>query len=214
MGTLEIYAGVRTPVDSLKMLDLATERSNCLAFRHWTSPCRLRNSVCKANCGRVIISCPCSLRVLSDNNAEEQEQVKSPYVKSLILHYNDDTHTEEPVGQTSPNANTYDTPAPTFVKTIYDRFDKQEEFPNEYLGFNHSSKRKAPPTCVNGTLIQPGQARHAARVSKLQEDDRLSKVEDAKTDIHYDRLKEQWSQFNDDKKEPTQILNFTCLHQE
>ncbi|TIB71821.1 hypothetical protein E3Q22_04449, partial [Wallemia mellicola] len=106
----------------------------------------------------------------------------------------------KPVGQTSPNANTYDIPAPIPVKTIYDRFDKQEEFPNEYLGFNHSSTRKAPPTRAKGTLIQPGQARHAARVSKQQEDDRLSKAEDAKTDIHYDRLQEQWSQFNDDKK--------------
>ncbi|TIB67750.1 hypothetical protein E3Q23_04463, partial [Wallemia mellicola] len=136
----------------------------------------------------------------SHNNPEEQEQVKSPYVNSPILHNNDDTNTEKPVGQTSPNANTYDIPAPIPVKTIYDRFDKQEEFPNEYLGFNHSSKRKAPPTRAKGTLIQPGQARHAARVSKQQEDDRLSKAEDAKTDIHYDRLQEQWSQFNDDKK--------------
>ena len=65
---------------------------------------------------------------------------------------------------------------------------------------NHSSKRKAPPTRVKGTPIQPGQARHAARVIKEQEDNRLSKAEDAKTDIHYDRLREQWSQFNDDKK--------------
>ncbi|TIB95900.1 hypothetical protein E3Q16_04464, partial [Wallemia mellicola] len=122
----------------------------------------------------------------SHNNAEEQEQTKAPYIKLAIPHYHHDTHTEEPVGQTWPNANTYDIPAPIPVKTIYDRFDKQEEFPNEYLGFNHSSKRKAPPTRAKGTLIQPGQARHAARVSKQQEDDRLSKAEDAKTDIHYD----------------------------
>ncbi|TIB78359.1 hypothetical protein E3Q06_04399 [Wallemia mellicola] len=132
----------------------------------------------------------------SRNNAEEQEQAKSPYIQSPISHYNHDPHTEKPVGQMSANANTDDSPTPTPipVKTIYDRFDKQEEFPNEYLGFNHSSKRKAPPALVKGTLIQPGQARHAARVIKQQEDKRLSKAEDAKTDIHYDRLREQWSQ--------------------
>ncbi|TIC71812.1 hypothetical protein E3Q00_04419 [Wallemia mellicola] len=96
---------------------------------------------------------------------------KSPYIQLPIPHYRHDAHTEEP-----------------------------EEFPNEYLGFNHSSKRKAPPTRVKGTLIQPGQAKHAARVSKQQEDDRLSKAEDTKTDKHYDHLKEQWSPFNDDKK--------------
>ncbi|TIC46751.1 hypothetical protein E3Q05_04451, partial [Wallemia mellicola] len=136
----------------------------------------------------------------SDNNAEKQEQAKSPYIQSPIPHYNHEPHTEKQVDQMSPNTNTDDSPAPTPVRTIYDRFDKQEESPNEYLGFNHSSKRKAPPTRVKGTLIQPGQARHAARVIKQQEDNRLNKAEDAKTDIHYDRLKEQWSQFNDDKK--------------
>ncbi|TIB98074.1 hypothetical protein E3Q16_04370 [Wallemia mellicola] len=125
---------------------------------------------------------------------------KPPYIKLPIPHYRHDTHTEESVVQTSPNANTDDTPAPASFKTIYDRFDKQEEFPNEYLGFNHSSKCKAPPTRVKGTLIQPGQAKHAARVFKQQEDDRLSKAEDTKTGIHYDHFQEQWSQFNDDKK--------------
>ncbi|TIB82591.1 hypothetical protein E3Q20_04416 [Wallemia mellicola] len=136
----------------------------------------------------------------SDNNVEKQEQAKSPYIQSPISHYNHEPHTEKQVDQMSPNTNTDDPPVPTPVRTIYDRFDKQEESPNEYLGFNHSSKRKAPPTRVKGTPIQPGQARHAARVIKEQEDNRLSKAEDAKTDIHYDRLKEQWSQFDDDKK--------------
>ncbi|TIB95142.1 hypothetical protein E3Q17_04386 [Wallemia mellicola] len=125
---------------------------------------------------------------------------KPPYIKLSIPHYRHDTHTKESVVQTSPNANTDDTPAPASFKTIYDRFDKQEEFPNEYLGFNHSSKRKAPPTRVKGTLIQPGQTKHAARVSKQQEDDRLNKAEGTKTGIHYHHLQEQWSQFNDDKK--------------
>ncbi|TIC28442.1 rve-domain-containing protein [Wallemia mellicola] len=102
---------------------------------------------------------------------------------------------------------------PIPAKTIYDRFDKQEESPNEYLGFNHSFKRKVHPTIAKGTPIQPGQARHAARIAKQQEDDRRNKTKDAKEDIHYERLQEQWLHFDNDKKmsypDPDSLLHKT-----
>ncbi|TIB67135.1 hypothetical protein E3Q18_03938 [Wallemia mellicola] len=81
----------------------------------------------------------------SHNNAEEQEQTKAPYIKLAIPHYHHDTHTEEPVGQTWPNANIDDTPAPASVKTIYDRFDKQKEFPNNTLDSTTAPNAKPHP---------------------------------------------------------------------
>lgn len=113
--------------------------------------------------------------------------------------------------QTTPKATTHHTTtastiqdkpkiAPT-IKTIYDKFDNQEESPTEYLMFNHSFKRKVPSPTAKGIPIQPGQARQAALIAKGAEDKRRKHTETAQKDINYERLQEQWSHFDSDKQQ-------------